>query len=40
VDLRSDRASDIELGTRVRMSVVARDVLIASRQPIVESPAS
>jgi putative spermidine/putrescine transport system ATP-binding protein len=40
VDLRSDRASDIELGTRVRLSVVARDVLIAPRRPIVEEPAS
>jgi putative spermidine/putrescine transport system ATP-binding protein len=40
VDLRSDRASEIELGTRVRMSVVARDVLIAPRQPIIDAPAS
>ncbi len=39
VDLRSDRASEIELGTRVRVSVVARDILIAPREPIVE-PAS
>ena len=32
VDVRSDKASDIELGTHVRPSIVARDVLIAPRQ--------
>jgi putative spermidine/putrescine transport system ATP-binding protein len=31
VDVRSDVAADIELGTHVRASVVARDVLIAPR---------
>ena len=29
VDLRSDDAADIEPGTRVRLSVIARDVLVA-----------
>jgi putative spermidine/putrescine transport system ATP-binding protein len=40
VDVRSDRASEIDLGTRVRLSVVARDVLIASRQPLADAPAT
>ena len=31
VDLRSDRAAEIELGDRVRTTIIARDVLIASR---------
>ncbi len=31
VDLRSDVAADIELGTRVRPAVVSRDVLVAPR---------
>ena len=31
VDVRSDLAGDIELGTRVRPSVLARDVLVAPR---------
>jgi putative spermidine/putrescine transport system ATP-binding protein len=30
VDVRSDFAADIELGTRVRPSVIARDVLVAA----------
>lgn len=36
VDVRSDRASEIELGTRVGLSISARDVLIAPREPAVE----
>ncbi len=32
VDVRSDRAPEFELGTHVRPSIVARDVLIAPRQ--------
>jgi putative spermidine/putrescine transport system ATP-binding protein len=35
VDVRSDKASDIELGAHVRPSIVARDVLIAPRKEIV-----
>ncbi len=31
VDVRSDVAADIELGARVRLSVVSRDVLVAQR---------
>ena len=31
IDLRSDLAVDIELGTHVRVEVVARDVLVAPR---------
>jgi len=31
VDVRSDFAADVELGTRVRPSVIARDVLVAPR---------
>jgi putative spermidine/putrescine transport system ATP-binding protein len=31
VDVRSDVAADIELGTHVRMRVIARDVLVAPR---------
>jgi putative spermidine/putrescine transport system ATP-binding protein len=34
VDVRSDRASEIDLGTHVRPSIVARDVLIATRKEI------
>jgi putative spermidine/putrescine transport system ATP-binding protein len=40
VDVRSDRANDIDLGTRVRLSIVARDVLIAARQPGANVPES
>jgi putative spermidine/putrescine transport system ATP-binding protein len=40
VDVRSDRANDIDLGTRVRLSIVARDILIAPRQPVADAPAS
>ncbi len=36
VDVRSDRASEIDLGTRVRLSIVARDILIAPRRPLAE----
>jgi putative spermidine/putrescine transport system ATP-binding protein len=36
VDLRSDRANEIDLGTRVRISVVARDILIAPRKPLAD----
>lgn len=35
VDVRSDVGSDIDLGTHVRLSIVARDVLVASRQEVV-----
>jgi putative spermidine/putrescine transport system ATP-binding protein len=35
VDMRSERASEIDLGTRVQPSIVSRDVLIASRKEIV-----
>ena len=35
VDLRSDLASDIDLGTHVRLSIVARDVLVAARREVV-----
>jgi hypothetical protein len=38
--VRSDRANDIDLGTRVRLSIVARDILIAPRQPVADAPAS
>jgi putative spermidine/putrescine transport system ATP-binding protein len=42
VDVRSDVGSDIELGTRVEPSIVARDVLVASRKevaiPDVDAP--
>jgi putative spermidine/putrescine transport system ATP-binding protein len=38
VDVRSDVAADIELGTHVRASVVARDVLIAPRLAATEVP--
>jgi hypothetical protein len=34
VDVRSDKASDIELGAHVRPSIVARDVLIAPRKEL------
>ncbi len=40
VDVRSDRANDIDLGTRVRLSIVARDVLIAARRPVADDPAN
>jgi putative spermidine/putrescine transport system ATP-binding protein len=40
VDVRSDRATDIDLGTRVRLSIVARDILIAPRQPVADVPVS
>jgi len=40
VDVRSDRANDIDLGTRVRLSIVARDVLIAARRPVADNPAN
>ena len=33
VDVRSDVAADIELGARVRLAVVSRDVLVAQRAP-------
>jgi putative spermidine/putrescine transport system ATP-binding protein len=35
VDVRSDKASEIDLGTHVRPSIVSRDVLIATRKGIV-----
>jgi ABC-type Fe3+/spermidine/putrescine transport system ATPase subunit len=35
VDVRSDVGSEIELGTHVRPSIVARDVLVASRKDVV-----
>jgi putative spermidine/putrescine transport system ATP-binding protein len=35
VDVRSDVGSDIDLGAHVRLSIVARDVLVASRQEVV-----
>ncbi len=38
VDVRSDVAADIELGARVRVSVVSRDVLVAERS--VTNPVS
>ncbi|MHB8379550.1 MAG: ABC transporter ATP-binding protein [Acidimicrobiales bacterium] len=37
VDVRSDVGSDIELGTHVRLSIVARDVLVAPRKEVVVS---
>jgi len=37
VDVRSDVGSDIDLGTHVRPSIVARDVLIAPRNEVVAS---
>jgi putative spermidine/putrescine transport system ATP-binding protein len=36
VDVRSDAAADIELGTRVEPTVIARDVLIAPRESELE----
>ena len=40
VDVRSDLGADIELGTHVRLSVIARDVLVAPRtspdQPVAK----
>jgi len=35
VDVRSDVGSDIELGSRVRASIVARDVLVDPRKEVV-----
>src|ERR1035437_9361775 len=35
VDVRSDVGSDIELGSHVRASIVARDVLVAPRKEVV-----
>ncbi|HEY5266041.1 MAG TPA: ABC transporter ATP-binding protein [Acidimicrobiales bacterium] len=40
VDVRSDAGADIELGTHVRPSIVARDVLVAPRKEIVAVEAS
>jgi putative spermidine/putrescine transport system ATP-binding protein len=37
VDVRSDVGSDIELGSHVRASIVARDVLVAPRKEVVVS---
>ncbi|MHB8335539.1 MAG: ABC transporter ATP-binding protein [Acidimicrobiales bacterium] len=39
VDVRSDVAADIELGARVHLSVVSRDVLVAQRTPAHPVPA-
>ena len=40
VDVRSDKASEIDLGTHVRPSIVSRDVLIATRKETVASEAA
>jgi putative spermidine/putrescine transport system ATP-binding protein len=39
VDVRSDKASEIDLGTHVRPGIVSRDVLIATRKEIVAADA-
>ena len=36
VDVRSDQATDVDLGTRVRLSVIARDVLVAPRLQVTQ----